>query len=244
MKRFLREQWGLWVLVLAWAVASGVQAQSVPPSVNHAPGFTERVAGSKLVVLPAEVELFSVSAGGVEQPRADWTQVASDLIRSGLQTRNTLFGQGMTFLSDHDADDMADILHLHKAVVRAVFLHHRVAGPYQLPTKAGRLDWSMGDAVKPLRERTGADYALFVWVRDSYASGERKAAMIAFALLAGAALPGGHQLAYTSLVDLRSGRVVWFNALSRASGDLREATGAEETMNALFERFPPIAGDR
>jgi hypothetical protein len=244
MKRFLGWHRGLWVLVLGWAVALGVQAQSAPQSKNYAPGFTERAAGSKLVVLPAEVELFSVSAGGVEQPRADWTQAASDLIQSGLTSRNTLFGRGMTFLSDNDADDVAEILHLHKAVVRSVFLHHMVAGPYQLPTKAGRLDWSMGDAVKPLRDKTGADYAVFVWVRDSYASAERKAAIIAVALLAGGALSGGHQLAYTSLVDLRTGQVVWFNSLSRASGDLREAKGAEETIDTLLQRFPPLAGAR
>lgn len=245
MKRFLGWQRGLLALVLGWVVVLGVHAQTAPQSKNYAPGFSERSAGSKLVVLPAEVELFSVSGGGVQQPRADWTQAANDLIEAGLKSRSALFGQGMSFLSDQDADDVAEILHLHKAVVRSVFLHHMVAGPYQLPTKGGRLDWSMGDAVKPLRDKTGADYALFVWVRDSYASAERKAAIVAFALLSGGGLlQGGHQLAYTSLVDLRTGQVVWFNSLSRSSGDLREAAGAEETIETLLQRFPPLARGR
>jgi hypothetical protein len=245
MKLFAVWRHALVAVLIGWSLALAAHAQTAPQSKNYAPGFTERTAGSKLLVLPAEVELFSISAGGVQQPRADWTQAASDLIEKGLNNRSTLFGQGMGFLSDAHADDVAEVLHLHKAVVRSVFLHHMVAGPYQLPTKGGRLDWSMGDAVKPLRDKTGADYALFVWVRDSYASAERKAAIVAFALLSGGGLlQGGHQLAYSSLVDLRSGQVVWFNSLSRSSGDLREAAGAEETIETLLQRFPPLARGR
>jgi hypothetical protein len=235
--------WRRWLSVgfLCLGLLPAAMAQDATQSKNYAPGFTERAAGSRMVVLPAEVELFSVSGGGVEQPRADWTQTANDLIQAGLKQRPALFGRGLTFLAESDADDMSEILHLHKAVVRSVFLHHMVGGSYQLPTKKGLLDWTLGDAVTPLRNKTGADYALYVWVRDSYASPERKAAIIAFALLAGGALSGGHQLAYASLVDLRTGRVVWFNSLSRASGDLREAKSADETIDTLLQRFPRLA---
>jgi hypothetical protein len=238
--------WRRWLSVgfLCLGLLPAAMAQDATQSKNYAPGFTERTAGSRMVVLPAEVELFSVSGGGVEQPRADWTQTANDLIQSGLKQRPALFGRGLSFLAESDADDQAEILHLHKAVVRSVFLHHMVGGAYQLPTKKGLLDWTLGDAVTPLRNKTGADYALYVWVRDSYASAERKAAIIAFALLAGGALSGGHQLAYASLVDLRTGRVVWFNSLSRSSGDLREAKGAEETIDTLLQRFPPLAASK
>lgn len=250
MKR--RVCWQRWtvgvVLGLGIAVTALPQVPASPApaaqSRNYAPGFAQRAVGSKLVVLPAEVELFSVSAGGIEQPRADWTQAASELLVSELRQRSAMFGQGLQFLSESQADDVADILHLHKAVVRSVFVHHMVAGPYQLPTKKGLLDWTMGEAVAPLRDKADADYALYIWVRDSYASAERKAAIVAFALLAGAPLSGGRQVAYASLVDLRTGRVVWFNSLSRASGDLREAKGAAETVDTLLQRFPPLAQAR
>jgi hypothetical protein len=91
--------------------------------------------------------------------------------------------------------------------------------------------------VRPLKARTGADYALFTWVRDSYASGERKAAIVAMALL-GAFTTGGEQLAYASLVDLETGRIVWFNDLQRMSGDLRDSAAAAETVEALLKGFP------
>ena len=48
--------------------------------------------------------------------------------------------------------------------------------------------------------------------------------MVALALL-GAISVGGSQTGYASLVDLNSGRIVWFNDLRRMSGDLRDPQG-------------------
>jgi hypothetical protein len=123
-------------------------------------------------------------------------------------------------------------------VASAIAMHHR-NGDMKLQTKGDRLDWSLGDAVKPLKERTGADYALFTWVRDTYASGERKAAMLALALI-GAISIGGEQVGHASLVDLNTGRVVWFNQIDRMRGDLREAEPARETVEALLKDFPEV----
>jgi hypothetical protein len=138
-------------------------------------------------------------------------------------------------------DDFAEVQALHRAVADAVWIHH-TGGKLKLPTKQEKLDWSLGDAVQPLRERTGADYALFTWIRDSYASGERKAALVAMALM-GAIPIGGEQVGYASLVDLKTGRVVWFNELSRLWGDLREAAPAAETVDALLKGFPAVEGE-
>jgi hypothetical protein len=88
-----------------------------------------------------------------------------------------------------------------------------------------------------MRARTGADYALFAFVRDSYASSERVAMMVVGALL-GFGLSGGMQVGYASLVDLASGRVLWFNTLLRQSGDLRELEKARESCDALLDKFP------
>ena len=95
----------------------------------------------------------------------------------------------------------------------------------------------MGDSVKLLKDKTGADYALFTWIRDSYASPERKAAMVVMAIL-GVGIAGGAQIGYASLVDLNNGRIVWFNDLRRAHGDLRETESAKETVETLLKGFP------
>jgi hypothetical protein len=229
--RFILRACTLLAVVLTMATA---HAQSA--SKNLAPGFTKRPANSKLVIVPVDLELFSISAGGVIEPRADWTEAAGKHFRTSLKTMQPMFGSATQSLEESDLDELAEISALHGAVAQAVSLHH-LPGFIKLPTKGEQLDWSMGDAVKPLKEKTGADYALFIWVRDSYASAERKAAMVAMALL-GVGLQGGAQVGYASLIDLNTGRVVWFNNLQRLSGDLREEASATETVATLLNSFP------
>jgi len=207
-------------------------------SKHLAPGFSARPAGSKLVIVPADMELYSISAGGVVEPRADWTESAQKNFLTALDGEQKLLGPGFIKLDAAAADDLFDVLALERAVASAIAMHHR-NGDMQLQTKGQRLDWSMGDAVKPLAERTGADYALFTWVRHSYASSERKAAMLALALI-GAISIGGEQEAHATLVDLHTGRIVWFNQIDRMSGDLREPKPAKETVEALLKDFPEL----
>ena len=56
----------------------------------------------------------------------------------------------------------------------------------------------------------------------------------------GSIMFGGTQAAYASLVDLQTGRVVWFNDLDRMWGDLREAQPAAETVETLLKGFPAL----
>lgn len=226
-------------LLLAALLASAAVHAQEPKSRQLAPGFTARAAASSLVILPADMELFSMSAGGVVEPRDDWTRAAQRNFVAALEAQRQRLGTRVTRLEAAQADDFAEITNLHRAVADAVMLHHYGRGLMQLPTKQERLNWSLGDAVRPLKERTGADYALFTWMRDSYASTERKAMMIGLAAL-GAISLGGEQVGYASLVDLNTGRIVWFNRLDRMSGDLREPEPALETVETLLKGFPPI----
>lgn len=223
-------------LALAMVLLAGAAAQAgETPSPNLAPGFTARAADSKLLILPADMELFSISAGGVQEPRADWTDAAQKHFRTAVAAQKALGEQRME-ISEAQLDEFAQVLALHRAVAESVWIHH-VMGGLKLPTKDGRLDWSLGPVVQPLREKTGADYALFFWVRDSYASSERKMTMLAMALM-GSFMVGGNQAAYASLVDLHTGRIVWFNNIDRMWGDLREAQPAAETVESLLKGFP------
>jgi hypothetical protein len=229
--RWVGQVWA--VLLLATLLTTSAWAQSK----NLAPNFTTRPADTKLVIVPADIELFSLSAGGVPEAKADWTEAATKHFATGLKTKSGLLGSNVTTIKESDLDDLAELSSLHGAVATSVFVYHMFGGAGGLPTKDGKLLWSLGDAVKPLREKTGADYALFTWVRDSYASAERKAAIVVMAIL-GVGLTGGSQIGYASLVDLKTGQIVWFNNLARGFGDLREEKPALETVEALLRSFP------
>lgn len=206
-------------------------------SKNLAPGFSFIPKNATVLIMPPDVELFSISGGGVYEPKADWTSAAHQHLHAAVSRTAGELGLHAKECQESDADEYAEISALHAAVARSIAFHHLGIGGFSLPTKAGLLDWSLGDAVKVIREKSSADYALFIWIRDSYASSERKAAMVALALL-GVGVVGGMQIGYASLVDLNDGRIVWFNRLARSSGDLREEGTAAETVKTLFEKFP------
>lgn len=205
-------------IIVAIGMATALPASAEPA---FAPDFTKLPVGTKVVVMPTDIELYSISAGGILEPKADWTETAAKNFKQALTQKMGGLKIQYSELTESQADDFAEVNDLQGAVARAIDLHHFGPSVFRLPTKDGKLDWSMGDAVADIKKQTGADYALFNWVRDSYASSERVATMILMALV-GVGLPGGVQVGYSSLVDLNTGRIVWFNRMLRGVGDLRE----------------------
>jgi hypothetical protein len=220
-------------LVLALVVAGPAPAQSK----HLATGFTALPKGATVAVMPADIELFSISAGGVLEPRADWTEAAMKHFRAALLAKQQAYGLVTREVSAKEFEPFTEIGELHRAVARAIGMHHFSSFVFRLPTKEKQLDWSLGPSVQAIKKATGADYAFFSWVRDSYLSDERKAVMLALALFGGG-FGGGMQVAYASLVDLDSGRIVWFGDVFRAMGDLRAEDAARETLDTLFKEFP------
>jgi hypothetical protein len=228
-----------WVRALAAWLALACLPLAACAQANLAPGFTQLARDSKLVIMPVDVELYSLSAGGVLEPKADWTAAAAEHMRAALTGKAATLGLSASVMEEQAADEFNEQIGLHAAVARAIALHHATGGNWALPTKQGQLDWSFGDSMQPLQGKTGARYALFVYVRDSYATAERKAAMVAMALLR-VGLAAGIQQGYASLVDLETGQVLWFNRLWRFGGDLREAEAASESIDVLLTGFPPV----
>ncbi|HJV39920.1 MAG TPA: hypothetical protein VJ528_13855 [Geothrix sp.] len=217
-------------LILSLGLGSGLAAQS-----HLAEGFTGLPAGATVAVMPLDVELFAVTAGGVLEPRAEWTTKAIANLKEALRLRKA--GQGGTFVPvpPGDGELLAELNHLHGAVARAIDLHH--FGSWKLPSKAGKLDWSLGEEVAEIRKQASADYALFIFLRDSYATGGRVATMVLYAAL-GVGVGGGAQVGYASLVDLKTGRILWFNEMAKVTGDVRELEPAKATLGHLLKEFP------
>lgn len=196
----------------------------------------------RIVVLTPDVELSVLHAGGVREPNAEWTRLARQHIAQNLAER---FTNMRVRLVKHNPgpeesegdEDEVQLLKLHRAVGGAILVHQFADQPRALPTKADKFEWSLGPDASYLKKKYGADYALFMFVRDSYSSGGRVALNILMAVLGGP-IQGGAQVGFASLVNLSTGEVVWFNRLLRGEGDLRTAAGARETVGVLLQDFP------
>ena len=152
----------LFVALVAFTVCAPASAQQ---RANRAPGFGKLDPGTKVAIMPADIELFEVSAGGIFEPRAEWTTAAQQHVRNAYQARKTKMGLQVVDLDDDTSEPVLELNRLHGAVSGAIANHH--FGMMVLPTKEDKLDWSLGPGVAQVREKTGADYALFTFIRDS-----------------------------------------------------------------------------
>lgn len=195
----------------------------------------------RILLMPLNVELSEITAAGMLEPKADWTSAAQKHIVTALRAENAKRNIQMVEFAVEKApadrrDDLLQLTKLHGAVGQSIMLHQYVE-QFALPTKQGKFEWSLGPTTRVLKDVYDADYALFVFVRDSYASAGR-AAMIFVGLVLGVHVPGGAQVGFASLVDLDTGNVVWFNRLARAAGDLRTEQAANETVQVLIADLP------
>ncbi|MDB5420078.1 MAG: hypothetical protein JWR59_25, partial [Brevundimonas sp.] len=167
-------------------------------------------AGARVIIVQPDIELSVLTASGLQEPRADWTDqgranVATEL-KTATQGRQHVFRE----LDPAEARQgrVGQLLRLHEAVGQSIMQFN--FGVVSLPTKKGTFDWTLGEGAQALGKAYDADYALFTYGRGSYSSGGRKAMMVGMALL-GVSVPMGGQQMFSSLVDLKTGRVVWFN---------------------------------
>jgi hypothetical protein len=201
----------------------------------------KRPAGTvQIVLLEPDIELSELTAGGLSEPNAEWTRRARSNVNIALdqimeRSRATL----VRYETGDDASEdegLTQLIKLHEAVGNTILLH-KYNEALALPTKKNKFDWSLGPDVRQLREFYDADYALFVYFRDSFASAGRVAMMVVGAVF-GVGVQGGVQVGFASLVDLNSGDVIWFNRLVSGAGDLREPNAALSATEDLLDEFP------
>ncbi len=211
---------------------SGYKTNPAPPNLPST---------ARVLLMPLDVQLFELTAGGLEEPKADWTEAAENHVYAALksilqQRQDTLIAYQRSADDPDNAHVDQQLMKLHAAVGQAITVHTYFAG-YNLPTKKDAFDWSLGGGVQQLNDRYDANCALFIFLRDSYASAGRKAAMVVGAL-AGFYIAGGRQMGFASLVDLGSGDILWFGRLLRETGDLREPEPAREAVQQLLVGIP------
>ena len=256
-------RWGV-ALALALSVPIGgcvqtrqfADIQFTPPQGNY-----------KLLVLRPDVTVGSLTTGGMVEPRADWTDQARD------QHHRRAPGA---------AGDARRQSPVHRSSQRAC----RVSPPKSLPTSSASTSRSPSRSsstnISAIISRPSAARASTGrWARTRCGSGRRPAMIMRLFLHAedqvastgrialgviglagcfvGFCAPnvgGATQLDYASLVDLKTGEVVWFNVVQAGSqvpgikfGDLRtpQGRGADGRAAARADEAgrggPPRAGE-
>lgn len=211
----------------------------------------------RLLVMRPDVVVGTVTTGGMVEARADWTEQARGNIISALKEQQGERGGNVRILESRDgfdtvdADTVADLERLHAAVTRSIAIHkYGLSG--HLPTKRGQgLEYTLGEEAIRFGQQTGYDYMLFMYAEDRLVGEGRVALQVlgiagCFVGFCAPNVGGGGQLAYASLVDLKTGEVVWFNVVQTGSqiagikfGDIRTEEGSDQMIDRLLGRMKP-----
>lgn len=217
------------VIVLSGcAVATNVKQIDQLESVGENP---------RILIMEPDIKYYLLTAGGVPEAHAEWTTAARRNFATAVKDYADARGTEIVMIGDADELGQAEIDYskLHSAVGLTIQVNH--FGILKLPSKDGEFDWGLGPGVSEIGEKYNADYALFSYYRDYQASGGR----IAFAVIAAAAGVGvstGSESGFASLIDLKTGDIVWFNVVAAGAGELRDEDGAKKVVDVLFKDMP------
>ncbi len=198
----------------------------------------------RIVILRPDVAVGSLTASGIEEPNADWTSDARTNLAKALDANQQKRGATIVTMPEVTGDDakvVDDYQKLFRAVSQAIYVH-KFERLTKLPTKKDNFDWTLGPGAARLGEIGNANYALLLYTHDSFGTAGRKALQVAGVL--GCAIricvivSGGIHYCYASLVDLKSGDVVWFDFLPTSAGDIRHADGAQTEIDRLLQSLP------
>lgn len=238
------KSWMPWLLAALMALSCGCTTTSGMRNIHHS--LAERsslVLAHKLLQLPVKVTVNEISAGGLTEPVPQWSETATHAVTAAVaQALASDAGSEFVSLPTLSADEQSLVdehLALYETVAYSAYQHTGAMGSNHVwPQKLARFDYTIGPALKFLKDKTGADAALIVVGEDNVSSAGRKAAFVVAALF-GVALQVGYSGLTAGVVELESGNVLWLDfALNQATVDLRTRDGSQELVNAVFQNFP------
>lgn len=188
--------------------------------VKKSPTFDESIKKTKTIaVLPADIEVYQLTAGGVRELIDEWSSQSKALVRDALERfLGSRFGFEIKSIDeDWLKKNHKELWVANRSLYNAVSLSallHAYPGPNTFPAKLKNFDYTLGHEVKKLSEVCHADALLFVHGIDHEATAGR-VALFWWNLLMGAAtgvtiLPINPSFMTVGLVDADTGNLEWF----------------------------------
>ena len=232
------------VRVLGLMILGSVAGCASLPGYVHPSFKPEQIQDTrKVFIAPLDMQFFEISAGGVPEKVKGWGDQANTVVLTA--TREELRRR-----TQMDAMELPDLDEAERrALERATAMFRRVADQIAAvkesndeswTKRAHELEFTIGNELRPLARRVGADAILFVDGMDYVSSIGRRIMFVVTTLVFGLpVLPPGTSYLQAGLVDLNSGEVLWFGRdYSVTLGDLREAGTAAKLVGGMFASYP------
>lgn len=240
---FKRNAVYLLTLILTCNVPLVAQAGSTPHWVHYRLLQAAPKLPKKLVILPINIDVMEVTAGGVKEEVPEWSATAEKNIYnslSGIIKKNASLKR--VKLPDLSAKTSA-VVEEHMALYNLVV---NTATKTDLEHKVRRFDYSIGPGLSTLRKKTGADAAVIIYGRDHVSTAGRitqsvLAKVPIVNIFTGTDVSMGDSFVHIGIVDLKTGDLLWMNSEYRDdTTDLRDFEDAEDMIETTFEWYPGI----
>lgn len=173
-----------------------------------------------IAVMPPDIEVYKVTAGGMTELIDEWSQLAQELTEKALKEELAKYGFNIVMINKQWLkENHRELWEANRSLYNAVGLsaiRHAYPGPETFSDKAENFDYSLGSEVKELAKVCGADALLFITGVDHEATAGRTA-MLIWNMVLGAAvgvtvIPGAEpSFMVLGLIETDSGDIDWFN---------------------------------
>jgi hypothetical protein len=209
----------------------------------------QRVLPRKVLLLPVEIRVHEVSAGGIAEKVDAWSATASS--NAVRYVTHLAVGRGAfelvepPALSPEHKAQLDQHIALYEAVAGSAYLA-RASSVGVWRERASNFDYTLGPGLEPLAEHTGIDAAMIVIGSDYISTAGRKAAMVMGVLvgaLAGVAFvpQGGISFVSVGVVDMRTGNLLWFGTDQSSATDFRNERDLHDMLDRMFQTYPGLA---
>ena len=194
----------------------------------------------KILLLPPQMFVAELSAGGVIQRQDDWTKTANENLLAAAKAYFRENGRfeplRMPLLDSEEAEKVESHIGLYDRLAYAIYIYGRgLDSGWQ--HKKTEWDYTLGEGLAFLREKTGADSALIFTGADIISTSERKAAF-AVGLLLGITIPVGQSFISVGLADLKTGEIRWMSYDQSMTLDSRDPAAVQVLVKDFFASYP------
>jgi hypothetical protein len=196
-------------------------------------------------IAPPDVEIYSLSAGGVTELMDDWSDSGKENLKKAVVVTFKEGNSRVKNVSEKNKrikKELEEVQALYRAVRRSIYAHTYPGGMNYFAHKAKDFNYSVGPIDKILK-RYKADAMIIIYGYDEISTGGRKALKAASTVLqvfGGPGVRSGVTAVSLAVVD-RKGTVLWHNYLGNAGGyDLRKYKNVEIIVDRLLAKYPGV----
>lgn len=193
----------------------------------------------KVLVLPADMKVYSLTANGDIEDAPDATHAVitmSDNELKRLMTNSPVFKPvAMPALSADEQATLKEHVALYKMIANDTHIADEIGDAWKTPLAA--FTYTLGPGLQFLKQRSGADYALILQGEDAVSTGGR-VGMSVFAALLGVQMAKGRNYICAGLVDLDTGNVVWLNYDTHNASDFDDPKKMPGYVDDILQDYP------